>query len=74
MENSQPNFFLKIRMKKTQPPTTAKVLAGILARIKSGEELPEDCVKYRHVAGEISAYGALFADSSKRHKSRSSNK
>jgi hypothetical protein len=60
-------------MKTTKPPTTAEVLAGILARIKSGEESPEECVKYRHVAGEISAYGALFADVSKRRKSRPSN-
>lgn len=43
-------------------PTTAEVLAGILARIQSGEESPEDCAKYRHVAGEISAWGAKFAE------------
>ena len=56
-----------------KPPTTAEVLRNILDRIKSGEESPEDCIKYRHVAGEISAYGALFADASKRRKSRPSN-
>jgi hypothetical protein len=70
MENRQSNLLLENRMKT---PTTAEVLRNILARIKSGEELPEAVVEYRHVAGEISAYGALFADASKRRKSRPSN-
>jgi hypothetical protein len=60
------------RMKR-KTPTTAEVLRNILDRIKSGEELPEAVAEYRHVAGEISAYGALFADASKRRKSRPSN-
>lgn len=60
-------------MKKTQPPTTAEVLRSILDRIMSGEELPEAVMEYRHVAGEISAWGAKFADASKRRKSRPSN-
>ena len=61
-------------MKNPQHPTTAQVLANILRRIKSGAESKEDCVKYRHVAGEISAYGALFEDALKRSKSRHTNK
>ena len=59
-------------MRMTQP-TTAEVLRNILDRIKSGEELPKAVVEYRHVAGEISAYGALFADASKRRNVRPSN-
>lgn len=59
-------------------PTTAEVLRNILDRIKSGEELPEAVVEYRHVAGEISAYGATFADALQRRdarrKSRPSNR
>lgn len=61
-------------MKKT---TTAEVLRNILGRIKSGEELPEAVVEYCHVAGEISAYGATFAEALQkrdaRRKSRPSN-
>lgn len=46
----------------TKPPTTAEVLRGILDRIKSGEETPESVAEYRHVSGEISAWGAKFAE------------
>ena len=62
-----------LQEKRMKPPTTAEVLRNILDRIKSGEELPEAVAEYRHVAGEISAYGALFADAKKRRKSRPSN-
>lgn len=55
---------------KTKPPTTAEVLRSILDRIKSGEESPEECVKYRHVAGEISAYGATFAEALRKRDAR----
>lgn len=57
-----------------QQPGTAAVLAGILERIKSGEESQAACVEYRHVAGEISAFGALFAEALSRRKSRPSKK
>lgn len=74
MENVEQRPLQKNRMKKT---TTAEVLRNILGRIKSGEELPEAVVEYRHVAGEISAYGATFAEALQkrdaRRKSRPSN-
>lgn len=58
---------------------TETMLRKLLARIKSGEESPEECASYRHVAGEISAWGNKFAealrirDERKRRKSRPSN-
>ena len=60
-------------MTATEQPTTAEVLRGILDRIKSGEESPEKVAEYRHVAGEISAWGAMFSEAQKRRKSRPSN-
>ncbi|MEI6655779.1 MAG: hypothetical protein WCP45_13525 [Verrucomicrobiota bacterium] len=51
-------------------PSTAEILAGILERIKSGDESKEDCANYQHVAGEISAYGAMFLEAMNRQKSR----
>ena len=67
-----------LQKERMKPPTTAEVLRTILDRIKNGEESPEECVKYRHVAGEISAYGATFAEALQkrdaRRKSRPSNR
>jgi hypothetical protein len=62
VETCQSTIFFEDIMKSPKPISTAALLAGILERIKSGQEPPEECVKYRHVAGEISAWGALFAD------------
>lgn len=49
---------------------TEKTLRKILGRILSGEESPEHCASYRHVAGEISAYGARYAETIQRRESR----
>jgi len=67
VENRQPNILLENRMK---PPTTAEVLRNILDRIMSGEESPEAVAEYRHVAGEISAWGAKFAEALRKRDTR----
>lgn len=51
-------------------PTTADVLAGILDRIRRGEVSPEECASFRHVAGEISAHGAICAEALQRREAR----
>lgn len=67
VENRPPNFILENRMKT---PTTAEMLRNILDRVMSGEELPESVAEYRHVAGEISAWGAKFSISIQRRAAR----
>jgi hypothetical protein len=49
---------------------TERTLRKILSRIVSGEESPEDCAKYRHIAGEISAHGARCAEAIQRREVR----
>ena len=53
---------------KTQ--TTMEMLSELLERVKSGEEHPEAVAEYRHVAGEISAWGAKFAEALRRRDAR----
>ena len=67
MENIEQRPLQKNRMKT---PTTAEVLRNILDRIMSGEELPDAVAEYRHVAGEISAWGAKFAEALRRRDAR----
>lgn len=58
---------------------TETMLRKLLDRIKRGDESPEECASYRHVAGEISAWGNKFAealrirDERQRRKSGPSN-
>jgi hypothetical protein len=51
-------------------PTTADVLSGILDSIRRGEVSPEECASFRHVAGEISAHGAICAEAIQRREAR----
>lgn len=61
-------------IKQLQSGTTKEMLAALLQRVKSGEEAPEDVAEYRHLAGEISAWGAKFAEAMRRRDERAARK
>lgn len=62
------------RIKQLESVTAKEMLADILERVKSGSEAPEDVAEYRHLAGEISAWGAKFAEAMRRRDERASRK
>ena len=62
------------RIKQLESVTAKEMLAALLERVKSGEEQPEAVAEYRHLAGEISAWGAKFAEAMRRRDERASRK
>ena len=62
------------RIKQLESVPTKEMLAALLERVKSGDEQPEAVAEYRHLAGEISAWGAKFAEAMRRRDERTSRK
>lgn len=62
------------RIKQLESVPTKEMLADLLDRVKSGAEVPEDVAEYRHLAGEISAWGAKFAEAMRRRDERANRK
>ena len=62
------------RIKQLESVPTKDMLSALLERVKSGEEQPEAVAEYRHLAGEISAWGAKFAEAMRRRDERASRK
>lgn len=62
------------KIKRLENMPAKEMLANLLERVKSGSEAPEDVAEYRHLAGEISAWGAKFAEAIRLRDERASRK